>query len=101
METTKESIISVAQELFYGQGYESSSVANIIDAVGDFGPPYAGGRIGNDDDAKVYSMERLDMQGEGTDPSNWRACTLEEGGANVNERFRDIVIATPGEPNSQ
>ena len=34
METTKESIISVAQELFYGQGYESTSVANIIDAVG-------------------------------------------------------------------
>ena len=82
-------------------GPNSDMSPNIIDAVGDFGPPYAGGRIGNGDDAKVYSMERVDLEGDGTDPSNWRACDRQEGGANVNERFRDFVIATPGEPNSQ
>jgi AcrR family transcriptional regulator len=34
METTKESIISAAQQFFYSRGYESTSIAAIIDAVG-------------------------------------------------------------------
>ncbi len=73
---------------------------NIIDAVGDFGPPYAGGRIGD----KVYSMERRFEGGQpmmdGDNPANWTRCDGEQGGANVAENYRDFVIASPGEPNN-
>ena len=34
METTRKTIISTAQQFFYSRGYESTSVAAIIDAVG-------------------------------------------------------------------
>lgn len=34
METTKESIISTAQQFFYERGYDSTPIAAIIDAVG-------------------------------------------------------------------
>lgn len=34
METTRESIISTAQQFFYERGYESTSIATIIDTVG-------------------------------------------------------------------
>lgn len=67
---------------------------NIIDAVGSFSPPPAGGRRGD----KNYSMERVFTNGQPTD--EWRSCTASEGGENVNEDFRAIIIATPGEPNS-
>lgn len=74
---------------------------NIIDAVGDYGPPFAGGRV-ND---KVYSMERVFTNGayaaDGTVPGSWKQCSATEGGENVNDEFKERVIATPGEQNSQ
>lgn len=78
---------------------------NIIDAAGDLGPPFAGGRQDLGDGFKTYSMERVFINGEpaadGEDPASWKTCSLSEGGANVNDRYKDIVIATPGEPNSE
>ncbi len=68
----------------------------IIDAVGDYGPPFAGGRVGN----STFSMERIDYSASGTDASNWRSCELPEGGANVVPGFRSRVVASPGERNS-
>ncbi len=74
---------------------------NIIDAVGDYGPPFAGGRQGD----KTYSMERIFTNGvpaaDGTVPGSWKQCSATEGGENVNDRFKPLIIATPGEPNSQ
>lgn len=73
---------------------------NIIDAVGDYGPPFAGGRTGN----QVFSMERIFTDGkpaaDGTVPSSWKRCSADRGGENVNEAFKERVIATPGEANS-
>ena len=81
-------------------GANSPTTAKVIDAVGNYGPPYAGGRVGD----KNRSMERVFVNGsplpDGTDPQSWKACSLEQGGKNVHEAFRDKVIATPGEPNS-
>ncbi|MEZ4318185.1 MAG: phospholipase D-like domain-containing protein [Myxococcota bacterium] len=69
----------------------------IMDYAGDGGPAFAGGPSAG----KVYSMERmLGTGGDGRDPANWKSCSLTEGGANVNEPFRNVIIASPGEPNS-
>ena len=38
--------------------------------------------------------------GDGRDIGSWKACSLDEGGANVNEAFKSTIIASPGEPNS-
>ena len=70
---------------------------NIMDYAGDGGPAFAGGP---DNQGRVRSMERLANGGDGREASSWQACQLDEGGANVNEPFRDTIIATPGEMNS-
>lgn len=73
----------------------------LIDVVGNYGPPFAGGRVGQ----RVYSMERLRVgdsyAADGTDPSSWQSCKLPAGGENVTPEFRDTIIASPGQPNSQ
>ncbi len=83
-----------------------------LDVIGDGGPPFAGGRaIGEDGVLRAFSMERIhrDCTGagdacvpvlDGTTPDGWRTCSASAGGANVAEAYRDIVRATPGEPNS-
>jgi len=68
----------------------------IMDYAGDGGPAFVGGPA----QGKVYSMERRANVGDGRDIGSWKACSLNEGGANVNDAFRDTIIATPGEPNS-
>lgn len=75
-------------------GANASFEPNIIDAVGEFAPPPAGGRNGD----KVYSMERVFNNGEPVDA--WKTCKAAQGNENVNEAFRDKIIATPGAPNS-
>jgi phosphatidylserine/phosphatidylglycerophosphate/cardiolipin synthase-like enzyme len=70
---------------------------NIMDYAGDGGPAFAGGP---DNQGRVRSMERLANGGDGRDASSWQACQLDEGGANVNAPFRDTIIASPGEMNS-
>ena len=71
---------------------------NIIDAVGEFAPPPAGGRREDSRGDRNYSMERVFENGVPTD--EWRDCAADQGGANVNEDFRSFIIATPGEPNA-
>jgi phosphatidylserine/phosphatidylglycerophosphate/cardiolipin synthase-like enzyme len=73
----------------------------VIDGAGDGGAPFFGGRQVID---KNYSMERVITQGgagPGEQRSSWKQCSAPQGGANVTEAFRPIIIATPGEPNSQ
>lgn len=85
----------------------------VIDLAGDSTPPFAGGatlvgrRDGNFttyDVTKVRSMERIITNGK-ADPGNiassWKSCSAEEGGKNVNEKFRSLISATPGEANSK
>jgi len=67
-----------------------------MDRAGNGGPAYAGGPGAG----KVRTMERDAAGGDGTDPANWHACSLDEGGENVNEGFRAVMIGTPGEQNS-
>lgn len=67
-----------------------------MDAAGDGGAAFAGGPDGS----VVRSMERDATPGDGTSPESWHACSLDRGGANVNEAYKDEVIATPGEENS-
>ena len=56
-------------------------------------------------------MERAKTPGNGADPANWKSCALGEGGTYVSEEivepddnpfitYRDLMIGTPGEPNS-
>ncbi|RME54917.1 MAG: lamin tail domain-containing protein, partial [Deltaproteobacteria bacterium] len=66
-------------------------------------PPYYGGRApcppdfpGEAPEGCNYSMERNPIPGDGMDPANWYRCELDEGGVNVNERFK-FIIAAPGE----
>lgn len=74
---------------------------NTIDAAGDGGPPFAGGREGDRVNPTLNrSMERVHPLTDGTRPDAWRACQAKEGGKHVNEEFRNVIIATPGEPNS-
>ncbi len=72
----------------------------VIDRAGDGSPAFAGGREGD----MNYSMERVIPPSgavpDGTEASSWQRATGAEGGENVNEDFRDFIIATPGEPNS-
>jgi phosphatidylserine/phosphatidylglycerophosphate/cardiolipin synthase-like enzyme len=84
----------------------------VVDEAGDGGPPFHGGRtLGEDDVLRTYSMERIHLTcpeadptcrpiGDGRLPESWQACQHDAGGRNVRPAFRDIVIATPGEPNS-
>ncbi len=92
-----------------------------IDVAGDGGPPFYGGREiectsdeqtceegGEEADYEILSnksMERIIPEdGEippGDEVDSWQACRRDEGGDNVNPRFRDRVIATPGAPNSE
>jgi phosphatidylserine/phosphatidylglycerophosphate/cardiolipin synthase-like enzyme len=72
---------------------------NEVDRAGNGGPAFAGGPT-IDGSGVARSMERRSDPGDGTSAESWYACTLDEGGANVNEAFRERVAATPGEPNS-
>lgn len=75
----------------------------ILDRVGDKGPPFGGGRRSEGGVTRNYSMERIirnNSGGDGTKAENWKTSTAAQGGANINEEFRDIIRATPGEPNS-
>ena len=68
----------------------------VIDVAGDGGPPFAGGRDGD----RVYSMQRVidgDDIGPGDESDSWARPQVARGGTNVNEEFRDFVIAQPGE----
>ena len=81
----------------------------VVDTVGDGGPPFAGGP--DPVTGEVYSMERRATPGDGSLPGSWAAPTVSEGGALVSPHaldlavpdltYRDIIRATPGEPNSQ
>ena len=73
--------------------------ANVVDRVGDGGPPYAGGPLG-DGSGRVRSMERRATPGDGALRESWYDCTLDEGGRFVNDGFKTRQIATPGESNS-
>lgn len=72
--------------------------AMVMDTVGNWGPPFAGGRV-ND---VTRSMERVRVNGkyaeDGTVASSWQTCTVT--GNNVNPDYASRVRATPGEPNS-
>jgi phosphatidylserine/phosphatidylglycerophosphate/cardiolipin synthase-like enzyme len=83
----------------------------VMDVAGDGGPPFVGGRQQTDGGLRTYSMERIHVVcpegdaecspfGPGDQAASWQACQRDSGGSNVTERYRDIVIATPGEPNS-
>jgi len=97
---------------------------NLMDLAGDGGAPFAGGRrnlygspppscsnagncnrggeclYGECVSLQAFSMERVHPPGPGDDPASWKRCEAERGGINVVDRYKDIVIATPGEPNS-
>lgn len=73
---------------------------NIIDVAGNGGPPFAGGRREEGGQIKNYSMERVFPLKDGDEPSAWQDCRADEGGRHVVPRFRDRIIATPGEENS-
>ncbi len=72
-----------------------------IDRAGNGGAAFAGGRQGD----QTFSMQRLfNSDGtamDGSEAGSWRQPQVTQGGTNVNEQFRDIVIAEPGEANSQ
>lgn len=80
--------------------------AQVMDVAGDGGPAFAGGPMGS----TTHSMERISDDSDGADPASWRACAAELGGENVNPApvflddpeptWREVIIATPGEPNS-
>ena len=84
----------------------------VIDVAGDGSPPFAGGRVAAPMGSTIefcedfngpllnFSMERLHPPGPGDATTSWAACNAAEGGVNVREEFRSLVIATPGEPNS-
>lgn len=80
----------------------------IIDEAGNGGPPFYGGRVESEDQRGVvtgnYSMERVGVESgsvpDGTEADSWQACQNDTGNENVNEEFRDVIIATPGAANS-
>lgn len=73
----------------------------IMDRAGDGGPAFAGGPTVNQSGlVNVRSMERRSTFGPGDDPDSWKACELDEGGANVNPDYKSVILASPGEPNS-
>jgi hypothetical protein len=73
-----------------------------MDVVGNGGPPFYGGLVGDKDDERAvnYSMERKHPVGPGEVRASWQRCSAQEGGAHINEPFRARIMATPGEPNS-
>jgi phosphatidylserine/phosphatidylglycerophosphate/cardiolipin synthase-like enzyme len=75
---------------------------HVIDVVGDSGPAFAGGRARTEDQTAIVnrSMERVHPPGPGDQPTSWVASPALRGGANVREPYRDIILATPGEPNA-
>jgi phosphatidylserine/phosphatidylglycerophosphate/cardiolipin synthase-like enzyme len=77
--------------------------ANVLDVVGDGGPAFAGGPDGG----VVRSMQRNDDPGDGSEPGNWHASRVSQGGSLVNpapivpgesRTYRETILATPGEP---
>lgn len=68
----------------------------VVDRAGNGGPAFAGGPRGG----RVYSMERRDNPGDGALPSSWKDPSVNEGGVNVNDPYRNYFMATPGEANS-
>ena len=72
----------------------------VVDRAGNGGPAFAGGRDGNTN----FSMQRrLNSDGsvpDGTQRESWGRSPAPQGGENVNEAFRDFIIAEPGEANS-
>ncbi len=83
---------------------------NVADVAGDGGPPFWGGRASEGGRIRNRSMERVHGDcggdpacipvGPGDQPASWEPCDASRGGVNVRESFRDVIIATPGEPNS-
>ncbi|MCB9554332.1 MAG: lamin tail domain-containing protein [Myxococcales bacterium] len=90
-----------------------------VDAAGDGGAPFAGGREripgGATDDPRaqrVRSMERVHHDcegqsdcrriGDGRKAASWKACEdpTDEEASQIREGYREHVIATPGQPNS-
>lgn len=81
------------------------TLGRVIDSAGNGSSPFAGGPVIQDRAVVASrSMERVFEGGtpreDGTARSSWKATSVQEGGANVNEEFRSKVLATPGEPNS-
>jgi phosphatidylserine/phosphatidylglycerophosphate/cardiolipin synthase-like enzyme len=83
------------------------ATGEIIDRAGDGGAPFAGGRKPVSDaqtDYINYSMERIidasGKAGDGTKSGSWKASSVSVGGSNVHPDFRDFIMATPGEANS-
>jgi phosphatidylserine/phosphatidylglycerophosphate/cardiolipin synthase-like enzyme len=70
-----------------------------MDHAGNGGPAFFGGPA-SDGSGVARSMERRETGGDGALPESWYACSLAEGGENVNEDFRTRVVATPGQQNS-
>lgn len=80
----------------------------IVDLAGDGGPAFFGGPEAG---GRVRSMERRANPGVGTDSAAWKASSVELGGSLVSTeqldptnpnspQYRDLILATPGEPNS-
>jgi len=69
-----------------------------MDRAGDGGAAFEGGP---EDNGTIHSMERRADPGDGSDPGSWYTCTADEGGSKVHPHYRDEIIATPGEPNSE
>jgi phosphatidylserine/phosphatidylglycerophosphate/cardiolipin synthase-like enzyme len=72
--------------------------ANIVDIAGDGGAAFTGGPANN---GEVRSMERNAEPGDGSLPDAWHACSLDEGGEQVNDAFKSFIFATPGQENSE
>ena len=69
-----------------------------MDRAGDGGAAFEGGP---EDNGTIHSMERRADPGDGSDPGSWYTCTADEGGSKVHPHYRDEIIATPGETNSE
>ena len=80
-----------------------SPSGEVIDEVGDGGPPFFGGRHEQPDGAlKNFSMERkftAQGAGDGTQRENW-AASVQCQSRHVREAYRGKICATPGEKNS-
>lgn len=81
------------------------ATGEIIDVAGDRGPAFFGGRKETSRGVVNYSMERKiaadGSVGDGMKVDSWKASSVEQGGQNVHPDYRDIIMATPGEANSQ
>ncbi|MFW5967215.1 MAG: phospholipase D-like domain-containing protein, partial [Persicimonas sp.] len=83
------------------------ATGEIIDEAGDAGPAFWGGRDEVDGEILNFSMERrINEDGEvqnddGTEEDAWKSASGETGGDNVHPDYRDFMISTPGQPNTQ